>query len=487
MGTLQLTTDYINPSTEAFFYYLDESQGQGLLDLLSLYAPRGPLRKVVTYFGPAGGMPIHVGHSEYYDVDYMFRRMTGLSSIDSGLTRTLFAGGKGCDVPNMFVSSLAEAVERVLGSLAVFAKSEEIEYATYREMTRRGLDCLGPGEIPLFHDAQHETGTLVYDRFTEDSYLGWIEGRQLRSGRRVWMPAQLVALLYSPVPDEKLVGYSTSGGLASHINEKEALFHGITELIERDAVNLRWVSGMPPERIALDRPLRIPELQRLVEVSDSIPGELGFYLQTVDLPEVPVVTVIQVCPWLAKWAYYAGGGVNLDADAAMLQALTEFGQAERSLGLAQTAPERFLSYSLRRIFDVAPDTPVSQIDVFFKIMAYYGYRENLGKMRGYLEDGERAPLSELATDGSGDVDQRFDRLLEVLAAHDIDPIVFDFTPPQLQRVRLMKVYITELAPPYLHSKPLLGHPRYYRIPQELGLRDEPLEFGDLVTDPMPYP
>lgn len=484
---IALKTEYINPLSEALFYYMNREEGEGLLDLLSLYSPHGPLRKVVTYFGPAGGLPIHVGHSEYYDFDYMLRRITGLSALDSGLSQSLFAGGKGGNVPHMFVSSLSEAVERVLGCLAVFEKSDEIVYATYREMMSRGYDCLGPGDIPLFADEQHENGSLYYERFTDDSFLGWIEGRQLISGRAVWMPVQMVALFYSLRPDEALVGYSTSGGLASHISEKLALFHGITELIERDAVNLRWVSRMPPELIELDRPVRLRELERLLEFSRGIPGEFGFYLQTVDIPEVPVVTVLQVCPWLRKWAYYAGGGVNLDIDEAMLQALTEFGQSERSLRLAQTAPDRYFAYGVRRMFDVAEDTPVSQIDIFFKIIAYYGYPKNIHKMADYLRGERKVPLSGLAADGAGGPVERFDRLVEVLKQHKIDPIVFDFTPRQLKKVRLMKAYILELAPPYLHSKPLLGHRRFYETPRQLGYAKAPLKFADLLTDPMPYP
>lgn len=487
MSPLQLSTRYVNSHLEAFFHQMNQDEGEGLQDLLSFYSPRGPFRKVVSYFGPAGGMPIHVGHSEYFDFDYMLRRLTGLSALDSGLSRSIFAGGKGGSIPNMVVSSLGEAVERILGSLVVFALGDRIVYATHREMMARGYDCLGPGDIPLFADEQHERQAIYYERFTDDSFVGWIEGRQLLSGRSVWMPVQLVALFYSMHPDEAMIGYSTSGGLASHINEKEALFHGITELIERDSVNLRWVSKMPPERIDLDRPVRLRELARLLELGRGLPGSFDFYLQSVDIPDVPVVTVLQVCPWLRRWAYYSGGGVNLDIDAAMLMALTEFGQSERSLRLAQNAPQRHFAYGVRRIFDVDEDIPISQIDIFFKIIAFYGYPKNIPKMDNYRYGGQRVSLSSLATDSSADTDARFERLLEVLKRHRIDPIVFDFTPPQMKKVRLMKVYITELAPPYIHSKPLFGHRRYSEVPHQLGLASRPLEFDELLTDPMPYP
>jgi ribosomal protein S12 methylthiotransferase accessory factor len=429
-------------------------------------------------------MPIHVGHSEYLDFDAMLRRLIGSPSLSTGLGQTLFAGGKGYDVPHMFVSSVSESVERVLGSLAIFDR--EILYATYRDMTRRGYACLGPGDIPLFAPEQYASGDLLYEPFTEESFVGWLEGRRLLGGERVWMPAQLVALFYPYRADEALIGYSTSGGLASHINERRALFHAITELIERDAVNLRWVSRMAPERIDLDRPPRLPALARLMDAGEGLPGEFHFYLHSTDIPAVPVVTVMQVCPWLQRWSYYAGGGVNLDIDLAMLQALTEFGQSERTLRLASAAPERGFAYGVRRMFDIEPDTPLSRIDIFFKIIAYYGYPQNARKMDWYLHGPGRVALSSLPSDRCTE-DEAYERLLDVLRQHSIDPVVFDFSPPQLRQVRLMKAYVTELAPPYLHSKPLLGHPRYYELPKRLGFSPGQLEFADLLTDPMPYP
>ena len=383
-----------------FFYRMSEAEGKGLEDLIRFYFPHGPMRKVVTYLGPAGGVPIHVGHSENFDFDYMMRRMMGLSSLNTSIGETLFAGGKGADIPHMFVSTLGEAVERFLGSLAIYEKAEEIEYGTIKQMASRGHNCLGPEDLPLFHEEQFKRGDLYYQRFTEDSFLGWIEGKRLLSGDAVWLPVQIVALFYSLHPEEDLVGYSTSGGLASHISTEEALFHGITELIERDAVNLRWVSRMPPEPIELDRPIRSRGLQKLLEMSRGVPGGSTFYLQTTDIPEVPVVTVMEVCNWLKKWSYYAGGGVNLDIDEAMLQALTEFGQSERSLRLAQSAPDWGFSWGVRSMFDVDEDTPVSQIDIFFKIIAYYGYPKNVRKMDHYMNDGEKLGLSSLATDDS---------------------------------------------------------------------------------------
>jgi len=486
MPRLSVTTTYINPNMEAFPYRMTEDEGKGLYDLLSLYSPHNVFRKVVTYFGSGGGMPIHAGHSEYYDFDYVVRRLTGLSSLSIGLNTTLFAGGKGYDIPGMFLSSLSEAFERVLGAIAFFKEMEKFVHGSYKELVNQGYNCLSPDGVPLFAEEQYQSGDLLYERFTEDSSVGWIEGSRLISRERVWVPAQLVLLFYSMYPKESLIGYATSGGLASHINEKEALFHGIAELIERDAVNLRWNCKIAPERVQFDREPRLREMRRLLEAAEGLPGKPRFYLHTVDI-EIPVVTVKEIFPCFKRYAYYAGGGADIDIELAMLKALIEYGQAERSLRLAMGAPERGFAHGVRRMFDVGQDTPVSKIDIFFKIVAFYGYQKNYKKMDWYLEGGKSVPLSSLPEFRSNSTEERFDHLMQILKKYQIDPIIFNFTPPQMRQIKLMKVYIPEITPPYLHSSPLLGHPRYYEVPYTLGLANKPLRFSDLNSDPLPYP
>jgi ribosomal protein S12 methylthiotransferase accessory factor len=178
---------------------MNEDEAKGLEELLSLYSPQGLLRKAGTYLGPAGSLPIPVGNTEYYDLDYIMRRLTGLRSLNTGTQRSLFAGGKGTDIPHMLVSGLGEAVERIYGSLTVF--EQEFVYGTYREMMSRGHNCLGPADVPLFAKEQYASGDLIYEPFTEDCTLGWLEGHRLISGESVWMPAQLIVLFYPPRKD----------------------------------------------------------------------------------------------------------------------------------------------------------------------------------------------------------------------------------------------------------------------------------------------
>lgn len=486
---LALTSRYIGPGHEGLRTYLDPQEHDALCDLLSVYSPlSGPVRKVVTYFGSSGTLPVNVGHSEYYDLDYVLQRITGISSLDTGARRSLFAGGKGADLYSMFVSSLAETVERILGSLYFFEHGEDHLFGTVRQLRRRGINCLGPEDIDLFADEQYDEPGFLYERFTEDSLLGWVCGHRMLSGDEVWVPAQLVELVYSIRDDESLIGYSVSGGLASHVSREHVLFHGVTELIERDAANLRWYCRVPPLKIVLDRPSALPSLNRMLDVQRRLPGEVDFYLHSIDVPEVPVVTAMEVDGWLNRYAYYSGGGADVDIDTALLKSLTEFGQSERTIRLALAAPERGLAYAVRRMFDIGADDPISKINVFFKVIAYYGYRQNAPRLDWYLQGGDEVPMSSLPPFIRESIDVKLKNLVEqVLRPRGMDPIVFDFTPKQMQQLKLLKVFMPELTQPFLQSAPMFGHSRFRTTAQTLGARSTPMAYEEINKEPLPYP
>ena len=61
-STLSLNSTYINDTLEALAYRLDKPEHDSVNELLSLYNPlSGPIRKLVTYYGAAGGFPVHSG------------------------------------------------------------------------------------------------------------------------------------------------------------------------------------------------------------------------------------------------------------------------------------------------------------------------------------------------------------------------------------------------------------------------------------------
>jgi ribosomal protein S12 methylthiotransferase accessory factor len=481
-----LESTHVNTSLEALSYRLSSQQHDALRDLLRFYSPTsGPIRKVATYLGPGGGFRVNVGHSSYFDLDRVFQLATGLPSLDTGSTKSLFGGGKGFSLFDMFVSTLGEGVERVLGSLAFLMGRADPTFGTWRELTEAGLRCLAPAEVPLFAEAQYAQPGFMYEPYREDTWLAWIQGKRLLSGEPIWVPAQLVNMVHLLHPAEGFIGYAASGGLSCHVSREEALLHGITELMERDAVNLRWYLSIAPEEIVLDRPSHDPRLQALIDDLGGMPGERHWLHHSIDIPEVPVVTVIEIAPWMRRFAYNAGGGVDIDVDGAMLGALTEFGQSERTIRMSAMTPDRAVSESVYRMFDIADDACADDLTLYVQAIGFYGHRSNRDKLDWYLHGNPKLGMSELPSGPSGD-QARFAHLLAILRRHDLDPIVFDFSPQDTDCLRLVKVFMPELTQPFLQSQPMFGHPRFRAIAEQRD-RLGPDGEVELRADPLPYP
>lgn len=483
---LALRSANVNPVWEARPYQLSDEERWGLEELLDCHSQFGVARRVSSLFGAGGTMPTFVGHGAAFDLDHVLRHVSGLSGM-AGTRDSMPGGGKSHALSQMYASTVGEIVERILGCLTTLEHQERWRFGSYRELTKAGCRCIGPAELHLHAPEQFEAPDMVWDPFTEDSCLAWTSGKRLFSKEEVWLPAQVVYLYYLRRADEAMIGYGTSGGLSTHISEQEALYHGITELFERDAMNLSWHSRIPPAIVEIDRPLRSVELERILHVADSLPGRPRFYLHAMDTPELVKVTAIELDGWLRKFAYSSGAGVDFDAESAMLSSFNECGQGERVMRQLLVAPGWQLSQALSRAYDFPPDVPLRRLNTFFKAIPYYGYEQNRTKLDWYLNGGQRVALTSLPELSDGSIGNRWRLLTEVLRRKQWDPVVFDFTPSGMRHLRLMKAFIPELTLAMPPAAPMLGHPRYYEMPRMLGLTDRRLAFDELNSDPMPYP
>ncbi|UYQ60642.1 YcaO-like family protein [Streptomyces peucetius] len=485
--TPTLHSEWLNHRDRLLKPSLNDVEFGAINEVLDHYHPHGPLRTFTTYFRSGLGKPMYVAHGQYFDLDHVMSRLLELPGLSTGFGGQVYGGGKGHDLFGTTASSVGEAVERVLGSLAYLTYMDRILNGSYRTLTGKGIPCLHPEEFPVFAPEQLATDPL-YEAWTEDTELGWIAGHRLRSGEEVYVPAQLVMLFYLHGPDEPMIGLAPSGGLASHISRRDALWHGVLELFERDAVNLRWYGGVPLDRVVIDRPLKNRALRRLLETAGEQPGEIGFYLHNLDLHDYPVLTAVERDGWLRRYSYFAGGGVSDDTEEAMLSALTEYSQAERSLRISLATPDWEFTEAFGRQFAIGKDAQAADFTNYIQVIPFYGFEENRDRVSWFYDGGEEIPLSELPRRRAGEApERRWDALMGLLAERGWDPIAFDFSLPQFRHTSLMKVVMPELSPPYPPQAPGLGNPRYGRVPFEAGRRERPLTFEDLNTNPLPYP
>lgn len=160
--------------------------------------------------------------------------------------------------------------------------------------------------------------------------LVWLEGADLGSGARRWVPADIVDM---DGEHSDLAGVcKTSNGLASGNCADEAIFHALCELVERDATTL-WTflpedaahrSCIAPERFG------DPLIDRLVAQIVASGMSVRLFDQTADLG-IPVIMAV-LGPavrtgFVGELEITAGYGAHPVAARAALRAITEAAQS----------------------------------------------------------------------------------------------------------------------------------------------------------------
>ena len=149
--------------------------------------------------------------------------------------------GKGFDLAAAKASGVMESIE----SYHAERIDLPLKLGSFEDL-RYGNPMIDVGALPRFGDS----------RFTPFTQLLWIEGQDLMGGGPLWLPYELVHLNYTlPLPSGHGCFVASSNGLASGNHRLEAVSHGITEVVERDATTL-WhlldAERQKRTRIALD-------------------------------------------------------------------------------------------------------------------------------------------------------------------------------------------------------------------------------------------
>jgi ribosomal protein S12 methylthiotransferase accessory factor len=461
-----LAATYLNERLELLDGVYDEARQAELDALLRPYNRLlGPVTGVTVYPPELGDLSMYSGMARH-------ARLRGLTPNVAvrphrGSDGPVPGGGKGGSVQRAFLGALGELAERLLTVLHYEAVQDELVHETYEQLAREGRRALGPDELPLFAAEQYAQPGFAYSRFRTDMRINWIEGRDLVSGETVLVPAQLVLFNYRLRQDEARIGYATTGGLGCHPDRRRAILHGLCEVIERDAVNLRWYCRLPPPRVEVDLAAVLADEGDMPHARMSTPyiDRVTVYLNTVDVP-IPVLTATAFDRSRREGAFVSGGGAWSGRGRALTQALFELGQSRNF----------FRQYDPLRMKHIRADSSVSEMTDFFHAAVYYGYPENVERLSWYLA-GEAVTRWDAVPDVSADA----------VSALVEDAVIIDFGRFGWPDISVMKVFVPGLTQASVPSHPYLGHRRYYDMPMRLGASDRRLRFDELTRDPLPLP
>lgn len=444
-------------------YIENENKFRAIDEMLEYYDDIGMIKQLRIGLPASGHLRLPIVNGINYNVDYILNKIAKTGHNRLKISDTIFAGGKGLQLHKCLAAALGETFERIFGSFIFFERFEKHLSGSYKELSKE-YNLLSPKDFRLFTEKENIDNRHMCEKFDEMSKLIWVELKNPNNNSSsMWVPAQLIYLLYVGKQSESQIGYSSSGGLSCHNTTYDAQIHGIYEVIERDAINICWNCKIPPKIINFNKEVQSNELKSLFGKYYYLLDDIKVYLHDVT-NEAYVVTAIKKDSNIKKYYYLSGGGVSINIDKAIEGAITEFIQAENNLKNLIFTPNWHAAHSINYLFNVPEDVDYRDLKLFYQIVPYYGIDKNFKKLHWYLHDGEVIKYSEI------------NKLTKLNEGFPDGFWYIDFTPDQLDSVKIIKCFNPSLTPAYMSSIPMKGHKRYKHYAPEDKMVDDPIPF-----------
>jgi ribosomal protein S12 methylthiotransferase accessory factor len=363
--------------------------------------------------------------------------------------------------------AIGETIERYCG--AVFHWDDMI-YSTQKEL---GVNAIGMDQFALYTEDVYKKGYAVVP-WDPKKPCHWVEAKSLMTGEKAYFPACMVYVPYfkNRNRESDYFAVSVSSGQACHTDRDKALLSGLCEIIERDAFMITWMRRIPPKRVEYKQDPAMAALYQQYFESSNL--ELHVFDITLDI-KVPTMFCVAAGEGL-KGPFIAVGASTRPAEReALIKAMKESVQG--------AAWARELMWT-RADFRVEPD--YGNIVNFEDHVRLYCEPEMLPHMDFILRT-HRTRLLE-ADPGPKPPRREVEICLEQLKAAGLEAFVVDLTTPEIAELGF---YVPKVVVPGLthltaiHRMPALATPRYYQVPEKLGLC-EPIH-RQFNPTPHPFP
>ncbi len=213
--------------------------------------------------------------------------------------------GKGATVEESRISAIMEGIERYSSEL----HDRKVTLAPYQEMLAHG-NVIDPKDLILPEGAD------------TDRLVAWTEGYDIANNEAVILPAHAV---FHPLPPNYRSLFRTStNGLASGNTFEEAVFHALSEVIERDAWSLvEACRDTGPCLAEIDDPSLVEMLDKFSAAQVEV--KVRDITSDIGIPTIAAVSddVLLRDPMLLT----IGIGTHTSARIAVMRALTEVAQS----------------------------------------------------------------------------------------------------------------------------------------------------------------
>jgi len=370
--------------------------------------------------------------------------------------------GKGKSDTQAKVSALSEAIERY--SIA-FQGDEARIRAKLKDL---GSAAIHPNACMLFSEKQFSNReqwngdrirfNWIPEPFNEDAEIEWSPAWSLTHNAARYLPTAYCYSGYS----QKYQAYfavADSNGCAAGNYLEEAILQGFMELVERDSVALWWYNQLPKPRVDISS-FDEPYFQAIEVHYKTLQRDLWVLNLTSDL-NIPVFAAISRRHDREEENIIMGFGAHLDAQIALLRAITE---------LNQSLPAAFFGI-------LEPNSAYLDRDR----EAIEWWRSATVAQHPYLLPDQTVASKTRADypqQWSDDVYTDVIKCVEIAKINGLETIVLDQSRPDLG-LCVVKVIVPGLR----HFWPRLAAGRLYDVPVKMGWLVEPLTEEQLNPRP----
>ncbi len=384
-------------------------------------------------------------------------------------------------------TAILETLERYCGFLPRAKRSRC--YGSYRQLQSQAIN---PETLGLFSEhlsawSQNRSASQRLIPYNADLAFHWVWAYSLGKQQPVLVPEQVAYYgVQTTRAESEHFLFETSNGCAVGSSLEDAIFHGLCEVIERDAFFLTWYAHLPVPAIDwrstsdLDLLLAIERSSRLT----------GFEFHALDCTTdigLPTILMLAVNKEHRAPRVILGAGAHVNPDKALATACFEtastiVGQKQRFP--RETAKGQRLVLDSSLIMSIEDHVLAGAMPEAFQRFAF------LLNERPACTLQERF-ASHYARQPSLDLTEELRRVVAQVTKSGHDVIVVDQTAPELRDLNFFCVRV--LVPGFV---PLtFGHrfrrtrhlTRLYHYPKDAGYADRVLNENDLNQDPHAFP
>jgi ribosomal protein S12 methylthiotransferase accessory factor len=403
------------------------------------------------------------------------------------------AEGTGCTLrtEQSKIVSICEVIERYAG-LRPRSKRTAIQ-ASYQQLVQQKQPVLNPATLGLhtpeqyeYYQHNHNSHHLV--PYHQDLSYNWVWGYSFQQQSPILVPEHYA---YYGVPinhENPAFLYEISNGCALGNNLEEAIFHGIMEVVERDAFLLTWYAQLNLPRLNLHS-VTDPMIRLLIEHLEHHSGYAIHAWNATLNHAIPCLWVLGVDEQNREGMpkVHVVAGSHPHPEQALLRALRELTTS------LEFSPQ---SYQQRRAGALAMFTNAGLVKEMPDHPLVYYLPEAFDRFHFLYSTQQQQTFQEAFGDpyrhmpASMDLRDDLTYLINYYLNCGIDTIVVDQTAPEHIPcgLRCVKIIMPGMLPMTFgqHNRRITGFERLHQLPFILGYKNHPLTEAEINPHPHPF-